>query len=172
MPKAEAQAADWRYGFRRLTQDDMTLIGRWLNEPHVARWWPDATRQLTEIAKHLDDPGIDPYIVSVGDQPIGYLQSYDTHAAWDHPYSDQPAGTRGLDQFIGEPAMIGRGHGPRFMAAFCAALFDTGVPRVITDPDPANAAAVRAYEKAGFVTLGTRTINDGPVVLMAKDRAN
>ena len=60
----------------------------------------------------------------------------------------------------------------RFMAAFCATLFDTGVPRVITDPDPANVAAVRAYEKAGFVTLGTRTTNDGPVVLMAKDRAN
>ena len=32
----------------------------------------------------------------------------------------------------------------------CRPLLAAGAPRVVTDPDPANARAIRAYEKAGF----------------------
>ena len=35
--------------------------------------------------------------------------------------------------------------------AFTERLLAIGAPRVVTDPDPANARAIRAYEKAGFV---------------------
>ena len=68
--------------------------------------------------------------------------------------------------------MVGKGHGPRFIAAACEEFFDAGAPRVVTDPDPANRRAVRAYEKAGFRPLDERSTIDGPVVLMARDRAN
>jgi aminoglycoside 6'-N-acetyltransferase len=138
-----------RYEFRRLSAADLPLVARWLRAPHVARWWPDAT-QLQRIRAHLDDPAIDPFLVHADDRPIGYLQCYDPRAETDHPFADQPPGTRGIDQFIGEIDMIDRGYGSRLTRAFVERLFADGAPRAVTDPDPANARAVRAYEKAGF----------------------
>src|SRR6266446_4555981 len=55
-----------------------------------------------------------------------------------------------MDQFIGELDMIDRGHGSAFIRSFIDRLLAGGASRVITDPDPANARAIRAYEKAGF----------------------
>src|ERR1043165_8095670 len=54
---------------------------------------------------------------------------------------DEPA----MDQYIGEADMVGCGHGYAFIRAFTDHLLATGTPRVITDPDPANARAIRAY---------------------------
>jgi aminoglycoside 6'-N-acetyltransferase len=87
--------------------------------------------------------------------------------AKNHPYRDQPPGTRGIDQFIGEPELIGRGIGSRFVRAFARELLGRGTPRVVTDPHPANTVAIRAYMKAGFHTIGPRETLWGPVRLMA-----
>ncbi len=62
----------------------------------------------------------------------------------------QPAGTRGIDQFIGEADMLDRGHGSAFVRSFIDRMMTIGTPRIITDPDPVNVRAIRAYEKAGF----------------------
>ena len=59
-------------------------------------------------------------------------------------------GTRGIDLFIGEPDMIERGHGSALIRAFADERLRQGAPRMVTDPDPANLRAIRAYEKAGF----------------------
>jgi aminoglycoside 6'-N-acetyltransferase len=48
-------------------------------------------------------------------------------------------------------------------------LLASGVPRLIIDPDPDNARAIRAYEKAGFVAFDRRTTIYGPALLMARD---
>ena len=47
--------------------------------------------------------------------------------------------------------MIGRGHGARLhpLSSSMRLLAD-GTPLVVTDPDPVNGRAIRAYEKAGF----------------------
>ncbi|MGH6925110.1 MAG: GNAT family N-acetyltransferase [Propylenella sp.] len=172
-PVRATGAASTAYGFRAVEAADLALLERWLNAEHVRRWWPNPAKQLHEIMETLGEPAVDAYIVSFGGRAIGYLQTYDPHADWAlGPYRDQPAGTRGIDQFIGEADMIGLGHGPRFIEAICAELFAAGAPRVITDPDPANRRAVRAYEKASFRALDERVIVDGPVVLMARDRAD
>ena len=63
----------------------------------------------------------------------------------------KPVSTRGIDQFIGEADMLDCGHGSVFIRAFVGRLLTDGTPRVVTDPDPANARAIRAYEKAGFL---------------------
>ena len=141
--------APLRYDFRPLSAADLPLVARWLGAPHVAQWWPDSG-QLQRICAHLDDPSIDLFLVHADDRPIGYLQCYDPHAETDHPFADRPPGTRGIDQFIGEADMIDRGHGSRLTRAFVERLFAAGAPRAVTDPDPANLRAVRAYEKAGF----------------------
>ena len=157
------------YRFRPLAAADLPLLRRWFDEPHVRQWWDDPDNGVAEIEQAMCDPDTEPFIVLWGDTPIGYQQCYDPHAEADHPYRDQPRGTRGIDQFIGEPDMVGCGHGSRFMREFVAALFERGAPRVVTDPDPANARAVRAYMKAGFQPLGERDTMFGRVLLMACD---
>jgi aminoglycoside 6'-N-acetyltransferase len=141
--------APTRYDFHALSVANLPLVARWLAAPHVAQWWPDPT-QLEHIRAHIDDPAIDVFLVHADERPIGYLQSYDPRAEPEHPFADQPPGTRGIDEFIGEPDMINRGHGAALTRAFVERLFAAGVPRAVTDPDPTNVRAVRAYERAGF----------------------
>ena len=169
---AGASTARGDYGFRPVGKADLPMLRAWLETAHVRRWWADPEQQESLVAAHLDDPAVDPYVVSVDGRPFAYIQTYDPHAdGATGPYSDQPAATRGIDQFIGDADMVGRGHGPRFIEAMCARLFAAGAPRVITDPEPANASAVRAYQKAGFTTVDNRMTKDGPVVLMVRDRS-
>ena len=83
-------------------------------------------------------------------------------------FRPQPEGARGLDQFIGEADMLGRGHGSAFIRAFADRLLASGTPRVVIDPDPANKRAIRAYEKAGFRRERMVDTPDGPALLMAR----
>jgi aminoglycoside 6'-N-acetyltransferase len=63
--------------------------------------------------------------------------------------------------------MVGIGHGSAIVRQFVEELFAEGAPRVIIDPHPDNARAIRAYEKAGFREIDRRTSRYGDVVLMA-----
>jgi aminoglycoside 6'-N-acetyltransferase len=156
------------YQFRPLTQADLPLVARWLATPHVSQWWPDVDWQLANMRRHLGEANIDLFLVHAAERPIGYLQSYDVPAG-DHPFPDQPAGSRGIDQFIGEADMVDRGHGSAFIRVFVDQLFAVGVPRVMTDPDPANKRAIRAYEKAGFSADRLVDTPHGRTLLMVRD---
>jgi aminoglycoside 6'-N-acetyltransferase len=112
---------------------------------------------------------MDQFIVATDGRPFGYLQSYDL-AAWpDDAFGGHPPGTRAIDQFIGEPDMVDRGHGSAFIRAFVDDVLAAGTPRVITDPDLTNARAIRAYGKAGFREDGVVNTLDGPALLMVRD---
>ena len=87
----------------------------------------------------------------------------------DNGLGSHPRGTRGIDQFIGELDMVDHGHGSAFIRAFIDRLLASGAPRVITDPDPANARAIRAYEKAGFVRDRMVDTPDGIALLMVRN---
>ena len=78
----------------------------------------------------------------------------------------QPPSTRGIDLFIGEPSMIGRGHGPALIRRFVDDRLQSGALRIVTDPDPANHRAIRAYEKAGFRRDRLVETPDGSALLM------
>ena len=110
---AMAPKPEFDYSFRPFTKKDLTLMARWLAEPHVAKWWGDDPQQnLADIEDHIDSISVEPFIVELDGKPIAYLQSYDPHMEDDHPYQDQPFGTLGIDLSIGDPALIGKGHGP------------------------------------------------------------
>ena len=146
------------------------MIGCWLAEPHVAKWWTDGPeKSLAEIAEAMDSVSTEPLIVELAGRPIGYLQSYDPHLEEDHPYSDQPFGTLGIDLSIGVPGLVGIGHGSAIVRQFVNELFAEGAPRVTIDPHPDNLRAIRAYEKAGFREIDRRSSIYGDVVLMAVD---
>ena len=157
------------YGFRPVTEGDLPMLGVWLERPHVAEWWDDNDDKLADIRAAMAESSRQPFIVELDGRPIGYIQCYDPHAEEDHPYRDQPKGTLGIDQFIGEPELVGIGHGSRLIAAFVEGLFRRGAPRIIIDPHPTNGRAIRAYEKAGFKPFDHRTSIYGEALIMARD---
>jgi aminoglycoside 6'-N-acetyltransferase len=65
--------------------------------------------------------------------------------------------------------MLDRGHGSAMIRDFVDALLARGTPRVVTDPDPTNARAVRAYEKAGLRKERLVETPDGRALLMVRD---
>jgi aminoglycoside 6'-N-acetyltransferase len=48
-------------------------------------------------------------------------------------------------------------------------LLAAGTPRILTDPDPINERAVRAYEKAGFGRDRLVDTPDGIALLMVRN---
>jgi aminoglycoside 6'-N-acetyltransferase len=170
-----------RYGARAMSAGDLPLVAGWLATPHVARWWPDPERATGSIAKHLDEPAMRCFILTVDELDIGYLQAYDPHhqpclgpdgAVIEHPYRDQPGRTLGIDLFIGEADHVGRGHGPCLIGGMVSRFFCEGRPCVVTDPDPANARSVAAFSKAGFRPIDERDTPWGHVLLMRRDNPN
>jgi len=156
------------YQFRPMTADDLPLIKRWLAAPHVSEWWGDPDQQFGLVSGDLSEPAMDQFIVTAGERPFGYLQCYRL-TDWNIGYGDQPDGTRGVDQFIGEPDMISCGHGSALTRQFTDGLLAAGLPRVVTDPDPSNHRAVRAYEKAGFRRDRMVDTPDGLSLLMVRN---
>jgi aminoglycoside 6'-N-acetyltransferase len=163
-----ARVAHGAISFRPVGEDDLALLASWLAAPHVARWWGEPADGVAEIREAMAEPSTEPYLILLDGRPVGYIQSYDIHAEADHPYRDQPPGTVGIDISIGEAALLGQGLGPRVIDLFVRRLFASGVPQVVIDPDPDNAPAIRAYEKAGFREFDRRTTQYGPALMMAR----
>jgi aminoglycoside 6'-N-acetyltransferase len=136
------------YAFRPVTRADLPLLRRWRAEPHVAEYWGAA--DVEDAEETLADARVSMWIVEHAGRPFAYAQDYSPHDWSDHPFAHLPPGSRGIDQYIGEPGMIGRGHGSAFVRAHCDRLFAAGAPAIGTDPHPDNGRAIRAYEKAGF----------------------
>jgi aminoglycoside 6'-N-acetyltransferase len=120
------------------------------------------------VSGDLDEPAMDQYIVSIAGNSFGYLQCYDL-TAWNSGFGQQQPGTRGIDLFIGEPDMIERGHGSALIRAFADQRLRQGAPRIVTDPDPTNRRAMRAYERAGFKKDRMVDTPDGRSLLMIRN---
>jgi aminoglycoside 6'-N-acetyltransferase len=156
------------YAFRPMSADDLPTIRRWLETPHVSAWWHDPAEQFELVSGDLTHPDMAQFIVAVDGQEFAYLQCYNL-STWDTGFGPQPDGTRGLDQFVGEAGMSGRGHGSAFVRAFADQLLATGTPRVVTDPDPRNTRAIQAYENVGFRRDRLVETPDGTALLMVRD---
>ena len=158
------------YEFRPMSAADLPMVRQWLERQHVTEWWGDVYKQFELVREDLEIEAMEQFIVATDRRPFGYLQCYNPRVWPDNGLGTHPDGTRGIDQFIGEPDMIGRGHGSAFIRAFVENLLAAGAPRVLTDPDPANVRAVRAYEKAGFQKVHLVDTPDGIALLMVRDK--
>jgi len=159
------------FQFRPVERKDEALLADWLRRPHVAEWFPGTETQLASIIKHLNDDWIRVSIVSLGGRDVGYLQCYEADREPSGSWQDQPAGTRGTDQFLAEADMLGRGIGTAMLRQVVDELFgEPETTRIITDPDTANGRAIRCYEKAGFRQVGPVVKPWGTILLMAQDR--
>ena len=145
--------------FRRLRASDLELMHRWLNAPHVRRWWYAEGTSYAEIEEHYL-PAIEgreatkPFLILHRDEPIGYVQSYWISAEDDEAYASlvDVEGSAGVDLFIGEAEYLHRGLGRHVIRSFLSehVFSKPDIAVCVIGPEPKNSAAVRAYEKAGF----------------------
>jgi aminoglycoside 6'-N-acetyltransferase len=165
--------------FRAVEDDDVPLIHRWRQEPHVRRWWyeDDDSEPTLDVVRRNYGPDHDEaeqrFVILFDGEPIGYIQSY---LLADYPEYEalvQEKGA-GIDLFIGEPALINKGIGTEVIKCFVEGVVfaDPSIDTCIIDPEITNAAAIRAYEKAGFVPVRTVVVPNtpGPELIMRRKR--
>jgi aminoglycoside 6'-N-acetyltransferase len=155
-------------GFRPVTAADRPMLAEWIARPHWARWWGPADEEAASIA---EDPTADVgrFVFTLDGRDAGYIQWWRPTGEWEIPVDAPPETTRGVDMSVADAADLGRGIGPRVLGAFVHRLAAEGVTRFLIDPAPDNAAARRAYAKAGFVEVARGAHMDGPYVLMVLD---
>jgi RimJ/RimL family protein N-acetyltransferase len=146
--------------FRRLGADDLPLMHEWLRREHVRRWWTEC-RTYEEVVEHYlpaiegQEP-TDLYLIVVDERPVGFIQSY---TVADHPEHHDLVrvedGVAGVDLFIAEPDLVGRGLGSEVLRRFVDEIVfaEASVHACIADPEVDNVASIRAFEKAGFARV-------------------
>jgi aminoglycoside 6'-N-acetyltransferase len=114
----------------------------------------------------LDEPRMQMELVLFNGRAFAYAQSYEVHS-WPQSHLDHlPMGSRAIDTFIGDPTMIGRGHGSAYLRHLALRLQSEGAPLIAIDPTEANRRAIRAYANAGFRIVSAFANSEGPGVLM------
>jgi aminoglycoside 6'-N-acetyltransferase len=156
--------------FERVEASRLPLLVEWLTRPHVrASGWDET---LLEDIRRGDPAGFGPHIAYRGPDAIGYIQWYAPAGDAEWWPGERDPGARGIDLFLAEGSRLGEGLGTLVLREFAAFLFrDPAVTRIQADPEPGNARAIRALEKAGFRSAGAVTTPDGEALLMLLERA-
>ena len=145
-----------------MTRSDLPALTRWLQAPHVRRWWHNDGEPTTDRVTATYGPRVDGttptrmWVVEVNGRSVGFVQDY---RIGDYPgfalLTPDPDAI-GLDYAIGEPGWAGRGLGARLLWAWMqdAHRRFPDATSYFAAPDHANAASLRILDKVGF-TRGT-----------------
>ncbi len=168
--------------FRRVTDGDLPMLHRWLNEPGIVAWWEGDDVSWEAVVRDYGPANPDPtehWIATVDGRDVGWIQCWaladeepDEVAPWIALGFDEDGGA-GIDYLVAEPAGRGRGTGSAMIRAFVADVVFGRHPHwthVGADPNAANVASWRALEKAGFHLAGIVDGKEGPCRLMRADR--
>ena len=168
--------------FRRLTDDDLEMLHRWLNEPGVVRWWEGDDVSWNAVGRDYGSASTDPtefWIASVDGRDVGWIQCYAIADFSDHEEVKQwralgiEETAAGIDYLVGEPDERRQGLGTAMIRAFVHDIVFPDHPawtHVGASPVEANVASWRALEKAGFSFAGSFDSEHGPCRLMLMSR--
>ena len=144
--------------FRQVTRADFALLGTWLAEPYVARWWnhevtPEAVERDFGASVDGTEPNED-HLALLDGVPFGLIQysRYADYAAELAQVVTVPEGAVSIDYLIGVPALIGRGLGVRMISVFCDRIWqvDPAAACVIVPVVSANPASWKTLLRCGF----------------------
>jgi RimJ/RimL family protein N-acetyltransferase len=134
-------ASRHRLVLRPLAEGDEAELLRIHRTPQVLRWWDAPAEGFP-----WDEPESTRWTIEVDGKVAGLIQ-----------FSEEPEPKyrhASIDLFL-DPTLHGHGLGTEAVRRVVRHLIhDRGHHRVTIDPAVANAAAIRAYEKAGFRRVG------------------
>lgn len=156
---------------RLATVDDLALLRRWDEAPHVVAADPnDDWEWETELLRRPEWREF--LIAELDGRPIGFLQIIDPAREDSHYWGDCPPDLRAVDIWIGEADMLGRGFGTQMMRSAIERCFaDPRVKGILIDPLAGNERAHRFYERLGFRFVEARTFGADDCFVHRLDRS-
>ena len=164
-----------RIAFRHLREDDLPLLGRWLAQAHVHRWWhhdhsPEGVRRDFLPSVRGEEAGED-LVALLDGVPVGFVQRsrIEDYAEDFEPLAaltEIPPGALTIDYLLGSLDDVGRGIGTAVIRALVEDSWSSypDCPVIIEAIVAGNTASWRALEKAGFRRIGQGDIEpDNPV---------
>lgn len=151
--------------FQPLATTDFENLLKWLQQPHVKKWWDADVNYTLELIQEKYGSYVDGYkkigserkpihafIIYFDDAPIGYIQYYN---AYDFPrdgceLNNLSKSLSAIDMFIGDEKYLGKGIGSKSLELFLESHVFTEFDYVFVDPALTNIFAIESYSKAGF----------------------
>lgn len=160
--------------FRPVSLEDLPLIHKWMNQPHVIPFWNlafDLERMRQHLEKALADQHQTLYIGFLDHGPMSYWESYwaiDDIIA--QHYAVEPA-DQGIHLLIGEPTFLGKGYALPLLRAMTKFQFQhLKTQKIVTEPDIRNSKMIHVFERCGFEMQKEIDLPDKRAALMFCDR--
>lgn len=142
---------------RRMDATDFEIMLKWLNDEKVLEFYEEPPTDLDRVIKKFG-PRVEgkhyvtPCIVELNEQPIGYIQYYEIQEEELKSYGyTANQGIYGIDQFIGETQLWGKGIGTSMIQMMLNYLHTTkNASRVVLEVKKSNVRAIASYRKCGF----------------------
>lgn len=141
---------------RPLTPEDAPLLLRWLTDSRNLEYWEGPgtvfTPERIQADFYQDGWNASRCIIQYEGRDIGYMQAYelDEEMFREYQYPYTPERVFGIDQFIGEPELWGKGIGRRFIGLLCRWLHEArGAKAVVLDPTQITPGLSGAMRPAG-----------------------
>lgn len=163
-------ALDGNVHIRMMTTNDFYLMVKWLNNQKVLEFYEEPPSSLERVINKYGprikgEHYVTPCIVKYKNQPIGYMQYYKIQETDLKKYElPNNQDIYGIDQFIGEPQLWGRGIGSIMIRKMVDYLLDDkGAAMIVLDVKKTNKRAISSYEKCGFKQM--KELNNDSILM-------
>ncbi len=172
-----------KISFKPLANTDFENLLKWLQQPHVKKWWDTDVNYTKEAIQEKFGSYVDGYkktgserkpihvfIIYFDDTPIGYIQYYN---AYDFPrdgyqLDNLPNSLAAIDMFIGDENYLGKNIGSKSLELFLDSHVFTEFEHALVDPALTNSFAIDSYSKAGFKIVSSSSKEQ--IFLMLRDK--
>ncbi|MED1866011.1 GNAT family N-acetyltransferase [Fictibacillus nanhaiensis] len=142
---------------RTMSVNDYKIMAKWLSDEKVLKYYEEPSSDLEMVIKKYEpringNHYVTPCIVEYKDNPIGYIQFYKVNkeelAEYGYKANQLPFG---IDQFIGETHLWGKGIGTLMIGLILKYLENIeSSASVILNVKKNNERAIVCYMKCGF----------------------
>jgi RimJ/RimL family protein N-acetyltransferase len=157
--------------FKPLTEDDLLLLHRWFQVPHIFQWYTRGNKYTLDMVREKYLPrikqpeNISNYIIYDNDHAIGYVQIYHVNKYLPDGINDynhvlfinyKPEQIAGIDLFIADEKYLNCGYGSEALSRFINEYVKGKFQALVTDPLASNKRAILFFKRNGFKSFFDR----------------